>query len=43
MELRCHIMFADGLKPDVDIDNDGVPDVLSLGYKISGMHINIDN
>ncbi len=42
-ELRCHILFADGLKPDIDLDNDGVADVLSFGYKLSGMHINIVN
>ena len=42
-ELRCHLMFYDGLQPDVDIDGDLEPDVLSLGYRISGIHINIDN
>jgi hypothetical protein len=42
-ELRCHALFSDGLKPDIDLDNDGVADVLSLGYKLSGMHINIVN
>ncbi len=42
-ELRCHVMFFDGLKPDIDLDNDGEADVLSLGYMISGMKINIIN
>lgn len=42
-ELRCSLFISTALKPDVDLDGDGVNDVLSIGMKFNAMHITIDN
>jgi hypothetical protein len=42
-EMKCSSLFATALKPDVDIDGDGVNDLLSLGVKVSAISVTIDN
>ena len=42
-ELRCNIVFVNALQPDVDLDGDGVNDVLSVGFQMSAIHITINN
>lgn len=33
-ELRCNMMMTTALSPDVDLDDDGTPDVISVGLRI---------
>ncbi len=33
-EIRCNMMMTQALSPDVDLDNDGIPDVISVGLRI---------
>jgi hypothetical protein len=33
-ELRCNMMMTQALSPDVDLDGDGTPDVISVGLRI---------
>jgi hypothetical protein len=33
-EIRCNMMMNQALSPDVDLDGDGVPDVISVGLRI---------
>ncbi len=40
-EARCNSTLATVLKPDVDSDGDGTPDLLSLGIKLSAVHVTI--
>ncbi len=40
-EARCNSTLATVLKPDVDSDGDGTPDLLSLGIKISATGVTI--
>jgi hypothetical protein len=42
-ELMCNSLLATALRPDVDTDGDMVPDILSLGVKISAVPVTIDN
>jgi hypothetical protein len=35
--------MATALRPDVDLDGDLVPDHLSVGYRITGVPVIIDN
>ncbi len=40
-ELRCNALIQSVLKPDVDIDGDGVADVLSYGVRLSAVPVTI--
>ena len=42
-ELMCNALLATALRPDVDIDGDQVPDLLSLGIRVSAISITIAN
>jgi hypothetical protein len=42
-EMRCNAMFATALRPDLDMDYDGMPELLSVGIKISAIPVTIDN
>jgi hypothetical protein len=42
-ELRCSPFVASALQPDVDLDGDGVKDVLSVGVMFNALNITIDN
>jgi hypothetical protein len=33
-EIRCNMMMTSALSPDVDLDGDGIPDVISVGLRI---------
>ncbi len=33
-EIRCNMMMVQALSPDVDLDGDGTPDVISVGLRI---------
>ena len=42
-ELLCNPLLATALRPDVDIDDDQIPDLLSLGIRVSAISITIAN
>jgi len=33
-EIRCNSMMVEALRPDVDLDGDTIPDVISVGMRI---------
>lgn len=42
-EVLCNPIVASGLVLDQDMDLDGINDAMSMGVRISGIHITIDN
>ncbi len=42
MELRCNALLNSALAPDVDSDNDGTDDLLSVGFRIQAVSATIN-
>lgn len=42
-EIRCNLVLSSALTPDVDADHDGINELVSLGIKISGIPVTVDN
>ena len=42
-EIKCNLMLASALTPDVDTNNDGENDLVSMGIRVQAISVTVDN